>query len=202
MLTLPITPDLPTAARSRPVERQGRLLAIAVAIGVPAAFIADRSLAPGELVLPLGPDAVAGAVFVSVFLSVLCAVSGLTMRRARQTSPRQLVGTFLFVPAVLLLACLGGLRFAVQFGAFTGWNGTVVPAEFAVVGTRTGRSSRYLRVRLAPGAREFSLPVGRAIYDDVRPGDSITLPIEQGRFGVYRALVDPRPEPSALHHRG
>ena len=161
----------------------------------------SRTLLPGELISPVSPNLFAAAVFVGVFCSLLLAARILTIRtRSNVDRPGRrldaVVGA-LILPTLASTACL---RVVVQAGAFVGVTRQITPAQFTVDGFRKNHSTHLLRVRLGEGGREFSVPVRSALYDAARQGDTITLPVETGRYGVQRAMIDGNPTDADLHH--
>ena len=161
----------------------------------------SRALLPGELISPISPNMFAAAVFVGVFCSILLVARIMTVR-ARSSVDRPsrrlnaIVGA-LILPTLASTACL---RTAVQAGAFIGVTPQVIPAQFTINGFRKSHGTHLLRVRLGEGGREFSVPVRTVLYDAAQEGDTITLPVETGRYGVQRAMVAADPTDADLHH--
>ncbi|WP_156363631.1 hypothetical protein [Sphingomonas sp. Leaf357] len=161
----------------------------------------SRTLLPGELISPVSPNLFAAAVFVGVFCSLLLAARIMTVQ-TRSTGDRRgrkldaIVGA-LVLPTLASTACL---RMVVQAGAFIGVTPQVSPARFAIESFRKNHGTHLLRVRLGDGGREFSVPVRTMLYDAAQPGDTITLPVETGRYGVQRAMVAADPADADLHH--
>jgi hypothetical protein len=161
----------------------------------------SRTLLPGELISPVSPKLFAATVFVGVFCSLLLAARIMTVRaRSNVNRPGRrldVVGGALILPVLASTACL---RMVVQAGAFVGVTPQITPAQFTVDGFRKNHSTHLLRVRLGEGGREFSVPVRTALYDAAQLGDTITLPVETGRYGVQRAMIAGDLTDADLHH--
>lgn len=162
----------------------------------------SRTLLPGELISPVGPNLFAAAVFVGVFCGLLLAARIIAVQ-ARSTVSRPGGGLDAIVGALILptLACTACLRMVVQVGAFTGVAPKITLVQFTIDGFRTSHGTHFLRVRLGEGEREFSVPVRAVLYDAAQQGDTITLPVQTGRYGVQRAMVAADPTDADLHHR-
>ena len=189
-------------APSKKASPTGATLLIGSLFALAALWLwVSRTLLPGELISPVSPNLFAAAVFVGVFCSLLLAARILTVR-ARSNVDRSgrrldaVVGA-LILPTLASTACL---RMVVQAGAFVGVTPQITLAQFTVDGIRKNHSTHLLRVRLGEGGREFSVPVRTTIYDAAQQGDTITLPVETGRYGVQRAMTAGDPADADLHH--
>lgn len=103
----------------------------------------------------------------------------------------------LILPSLLSTACL---RVGVQAVAFVGTTARDTPASFGIEGFRSNRGTHYLRVRLDEYGRVFSVHVPSVVYDAAQPGDTLTLPVETGRFDIQRAMVGADVTMADLHH--
>lgn len=186
----------------------GTLLSIgfvaAIFLGVVNLHHGAPRVLPGELVFPVSPDVYAAAIFLATFVFILSV--GYAIAGGRSASPFRsapslgsrvqglVIGSILLVSALCCVA-----RASTQIVGFVGLHPAAVPASFEVVDTDwyTGKSSsvrRYLlRVRYGPGGRTFDDEVPKAVYDVVRPGDTVPIPVETGRFGLMRAMIDAAP---------
>lgn len=158
-------------------------------------------LAPGELIRPVGPDLFAAAVFVGVFAGTLLAARLMTVRAAASDGRRgnrvDAIGGALILPLLVSTACL---RVGVQIVAFIGTTPSNTPANFTIDGFRTSHGAHYLRVRLGENGRVFSVHVPGDLYSSAQRGDTVTLPVETGRFGIQRAMVTAAVTTADLHH--
>jgi hypothetical protein len=89
---------------------------------------------------------------------------------------------------------------SVQAVAFIGTTPRSTATKFTIDGFRTSHGNHALRVRLGDAGREFSVRVPNALYNSAQQGDSITLPVETGRFGIQRAMVTTDLTEADLHH--
>lgn len=198
------------------IKLGGSLLSIAAVaalfIGVINLHHGGPRVLPGELVFPVPPDVYAAAIFVATFIIVL--LVGCIFARGRSTTPSrstQSVGSGvlgLVSAAILIVSALCCLaRTLTQVVGFSGLHPAAVPAPFDVVDTdwysRKSSVRRYylLRLRYGPAGRTFDDEMSKAVYDAARQGDTVPIPVETGRFGLTRAMIDATPlVPGDLHH--
>lgn len=198
------------------IQLGGTLLSIAcvaaIFVGVINLHHGAPRVLPGELVSPIPPDAYAAAIFVATFVIILNVgyaiardSSATPFRSASSAGTRVqglVIGSIFFVSALCFL-----VRTLTQVVGFAGLHPAAVPLSFNVVNTDwySGKSStnRYylLRVRYGPAGRTFDDEVSKAVYDAARQGDTVSIPVETGRFGLMRAMINAAPiAPGDLRH--
>ena len=159
----------------------------------------------GELVRPI-PSALWMTVVVATLgFSVLAYLrngrrAGSGSVSGRTSNIDALVGA----PLVMLIALSATARFMVQLVGFGYLNPAPMVERFTIVATTHDRSHNVdyyrLRLRLGLDGRTFSDRVTRAVYEAAQDGDTATLPVETGRFGLRRAMVTTPLTLSDLHH--
>lgn len=215
-ITLPDDAEYAATPASPPsmprIQLGGSLLSIAAIAALFVGFInlyhGTPRLLPGELVFPVPLDVYAGAIFVIVLVVGCFIVRGSSATPSRPDRSAGSRAQALVIAAILLVSALSSMaRTLTQVVGFAGLHPAAVPVSFDVVNTdtysgrSTGRRHYLLRVRYGPAGRTFDDEVSEAVYDAARQGDIVLIPVEAGRFGLARAMIDAAPlVPGDLRH--